>query len=135
MIEKYEKIVGLPHKQSHSRKHMSLHDRAAQFAPFAALTGYEASIKEKSRQTAQRIALDEYEIEQLDHKLRIIAQHLGEMRLSITYFIPDALKSGGRYVTKLGRVKAIDEYKKAVIMEDKKAIPIEEIISIEEVIV
>ena len=131
MNEKYEKIVGLPHKQSSTRKHMSLHDRAAQFAPFAALTGYEAAVKETSRLTAQRLELDDYEIERLNYKLQVIAEHLGEMKVAITYFIPDAKKSGGKYVTKIGTVKKIEEYQKTVVMEDKTIIPIEEIISIE----
>ena len=127
MNEKYERIVGLPHKQSSTRKHMSLHDRAAQFAPFAALTGYESSIQEKSRLTTQRLEIDEYEIEQF-------AEHLGDMKVAITYFVPDALKSGGAYITKSGTVKQIDEYTKTVIMTDKTTIPIEEIINIEEVL-
>ena len=134
MNEKYERIVGLPHKQSSTRKHMSLHDRAAQFAPFAALTGYESSIQEKSRLTTQRLEIDEYEIEQLNYKLQIIAEHLGDMKVAITYFVPDALKSGGVYITKSGMVKRIDEYTKTVIMTDKTTIPIEEIINIEEVL-
>ena len=134
MNEKYERIVGLPHKQSSTRKHMSLHDRAAQFAPFAALTGYESSIQEKSRLTTQRLEIDEYEIEQLNYKLQIIAEHLGDMKVAITYFVPDALKSGGVYITKSGAVKQIDEYTKTVIMTDKTTIPIEEIINIEEVL-
>ena len=134
MNEKYERIVGLPHKQSSTRKHMSLHDRAAQFAPFAALTGYESSIQEKSRLTTQRLEIDEYEIEQLNYKLQIIAEHLGDMKVAITYFVPDALKSGGTYITKSGAVKQIDEYTKTVIMRDKTTIPIEEIINIEEVL-
>ena len=134
MNEKYERIVGLPHKQSSTRKHMSLHDRAAQFAPFAALTGYESSIQEKSRLTTQRLEIDEYEIEQLNYKLQIIAEHLGDMKVAITYFVPDDLKSGGAYITKSGAVKQIDEYTKTVIMTDKTTIPIEEIINIEEVL-
>ena len=133
MNEKYERIAGLPHKQSEVRKHMSLHDRAAQFAPFAALTGYEASIREQSRLTAQRIALDEYEIECLDRKLQLLAAHPGETKVAITYFIPDERKSGGAYVTRVGRVKELDAYRRAVVLCDKTSIPIGEIVSIEEV--
>lgn len=133
MNEKYEKIIRLPHKQSETRKHMSLHDRAAQFAPFAALTGYEASIKEQARLTSRRLDLDEYEIERLDRKLQFIAAHPDEINVAITYFVPDALKSGGKYVTKTGEVIKIDEYQKTVVMDDKTIIPMEEIINIEEV--
>lgn len=132
MNEKYEKIIRLPHKQSDTRNHMSLHDRAAQFAPFAALTGYEASIKEESRLTSRRLDLDEYEIERLERKLQLIAIHLGKMRVAITYFVPDALKSGGRYVTKTGDVIKIDKYQKTVIMDDMTVIPMEEIVNIDE---
>ena len=133
MKEKYEKIIRLPHKQSETRKHMSLHDRAAQFAPFAALTGYEASIKEQARLTSRRLDLDEYEIERLDRKLHFIAAHLDDIKVAITYFVPDALKSGGRYVTKTGNVIKIDEYQKNVVMDDRTVIAMEEIINIEEV--
>lgn len=133
MNEKYEKIARMPHKQSETRKHMSLHDRAAQFAPFAALTGYEASIREQMRQTVQRIELDEYEIERLNGKLQLLAEHLGEIKVAITYFIPDERKSGGAYVTKVGRVKELDPYHKTVLLQDKSSIPMEEIINIEEV--
>ena len=134
MNEKYEKIVEMPHKQSITKKHMSLHDRAAQFAPFAALTGYESSILEKSRLTVNRIEIDEYEIERLNHKLQIMKEQLGNMKVAITYFVPDARKSGGAYVTKSGFVRQINEYTKTVIMTDKTTIPIDEIINIEEVI-
>ena len=112
---------------------MSLHDRAAQFAPFAALTGYEASIREQMRQTVQRIELDEYEIERLNGKLQLLAEHLGEIKVAITYFIPDERKSGGAYVTKVGRVKELDTHHKTVLLQDKTSIPMEEIINIEEV--
>ena len=134
MNEKYERIVGLPHKQSTKRKHMSLYDRAAQFAPFAALTGYESSIQERSRLTARRLELDDYEIERINYKLQTVAENLGRMRVAITYFIPDSRKSGGAYVTKTDTVKKIDEYTKTLIMTDKTAIPIEEIINVEEVL-
>ena len=134
MNPKYEKIIRLPHKQSGTRKHMSLHDRAAQFAPFAALTGYEASIKEQARATSHRLDLDEYEIERLDRKLRFIAAHPNDIKVAITYFVPDALKSGGKYVTRTGNVTKIDEHQKAVVMDDRTVIAIEEIINIEEVL-
>jgi len=133
MNEKYEGILSLPHYQSSKRKHMSNHDRAAQFAPFAALSGFDSEVKEEARQTQVRIELDEYEIEQLNYKLQIIAEHLMELTVAITYFKPDELKSGGAYITKTGQVKKIDEYEKKVIMSDKTSILIEEIINIEEV--
>lgn len=132
MNEKYEKIAALPHKQSSVRRRMPLQDRAAQFAPFAALTGFESCIREKSRLTSRRIELDEYEIERLNYKLRGVCEHIGEMRVAITYFVPDKVKSGGVYITKIGAVKSVSEYQRIIVMDDGTDIPIEEIINVEE---
>lgn len=133
MNEKYERIISLPHPKSKTRRQMSLHDRAAQFAPFAALTGFESSISEESRLTSRRIDLDEYEIEKLNSKLQIIAENSFRVPVAVTYFVPDKRKCGGEYITKVGRIKEIEEYTKTLIMTDKTPIPIEEIINIEEV--
>jgi hypothetical protein len=111
---------------------MPLQDRAAQFAPFAALTGFESCIREKSRLTSRRIELDEYEIERLNYKLRGVCEHIGEMRVAITYFVPDKVKSGGVYITKIGAVKSVSEYQRIIVMDDGTDIPIEEIINVEE---
>ena len=111
---------------------MSLHDRAAQFAPFAALTGHEEAIKETARLTDEKIILDETAIGKINAKLNEIANHLPEKKMvSITYFTPDKRKSGGVYLTDIGTVKKIDEVEKVVIMDSGMKIKMEQIIEIE----
>lgn len=132
MTKEYDDIIYLPHHVSKTRSQMAVSDRAAQFSPFAALTGHDAAIKETARLTDGRIELDEYMKEALSHKLQIIADQLKEHpEIAITYFQPDAKKNGGAYVTATGTVKRIDEYERVAVMTDGTAIPIDEIISIE----
>lgn len=129
---RYDDIINLPHHQSTNRAHMSLHDRAAQFAPFAALTGHEEAIEETARLTDEKITLDESAIENINEKLYDISQHLSEKwNVSITYFKPDALKKGGAYLTDVGIVKKIDEVEKQVIMDSGMKIQMEYIVGIE----
>ena len=129
---RYDDIINLPHHQSRERAHMSLHDRAAQFAPFAALTGHEEAIEETARLTDEKITLDETAIEKINEKLNEIANHLAEKKtVSITYFKPDKRKSGGAYLTDIGTVKKIDEVEKVVIMDSGMKISMEQIIEIE----
>ena len=130
--QKYDDIINMPHYQSKSHPHMSNHDRAAQFCPFAALTGYGAAIRETARLTDERWDPDEYMKAMLDSKLQIIADHLhSENEVTITFFKPDDKKSGGAYLTCTGFVKKIDVYEGTVIMADKTAIPIKQICDIE----
>ncbi len=111
---------------------MTAIDRAAQFSPFAALTGYDAAIKETARLTDERVKLDEYMKGALSDRLQIIADQIKEHpEIVITYFQPDAKKNGGAYVTAISVAKKIDEYKRVIIMTDGTAIPINEIISID----
>ena len=111
---------------------MSAIDRAAQFSPFAALTGYEAAIKETARLTDERVELDEYMKDALSDRLQIIVGRIKEHpEITITYFQPDIKKSGGVYVTAIGTAKKIDEYERVVVMTDGISIPIDEIISID----
>lgn len=132
MTKTYDDIIHLPHHVSATRPHMSAIDRAAQFSPFAALTGYDAAIKETARLTDERVELDEYMKDALSDKLQIIAKRLKEHpEIAITYFLPDVKKNGGAYVTAGGTAKRIDEYKRVVIMSDGTVIPIDEISSIE----
>jgi hypothetical protein len=132
MTKTYDDIIHLPHHVSTTRPHMSAIDRAAQFSPFAALTGYDAAIKETARLTDERIELDEYRKDILSDKLQIIADRIKEhLEIAITYFQPDEKKNGGTYVTAIGTVKKIDEYERIVVMMDSTTIPIDEIISIE----
>lgn len=134
MIEsetKYADIICLPHHTSPTRPRMSVSARAAQFAPFAALTGYGAAVDETARLTDDRIVLDENAKALLDCKLQIIAEHLEDHpEVTITYFEPDKKKSGGAYRSVTGQVKEIDEYERIVRLCDGMKIPIEQIYGI-----
>lgn len=132
MTKSYDDIINLPHHVSMTHPHMAAVDRAAQFSPFAALTGYNAAIKETARLTDERIKLDEYIMDTLSDRLQIITDRIKEYpEIAITYFKPDVKKNGGAYVTAVGTAKKIDEYEQAVVMTDGTAIPIDEIISID----
>ena len=110
---------------------MSLHDRAAQFAPFAALSGHEEAIEETARLTEEKITLDETEIARINETLYEISQHLPEKRnVSITYFKPDTHKSGGAYLTDVGTIKKLDEMVKVIVMDSGMKISMEQIIEI-----
>lgn len=127
----YDDIIHLPHHVSAVHPHMSAADRAAQFSPFAALTGYDAALKETGRMTEERMELDEDAKEILDEKLRMIQKRIEEHpKAAITYFEPDKRKEGGSYITVTGHIKKIDECKKTVIMRDGMEIPVEEIAEI-----
>lgn len=129
---KYDKIINLPHHVSSTRPHMSMIDRAAQFSPFAALTGYDAAVKETARLTEQKIELDEYEKAALDQRILLLQEHLKELpEVTITHFVPDEHKDGGKYVSITEAVKKIDTYEKQIVLVDKSKIPIENILSIE----
>lgn len=131
MNGKYEDIINLPRHVSKTRPRMSAIDRAAQFSPFAALTGYDTAVKETARLTDKRVELDEYMKDSLSHKLQIIEERLEEHpEITITYFQPDSKKSGGAYITAISAVKKIDQYE-TVLMNDGTMIPIDEIISID----
>ena len=111
---------------------MSLYARAAQFSPFAALTGHEAASRETARRTDEKEILSDEVIVGLNEKLRIIAENIGsEMAVAITYFVPDERKAGGAYMTHAGVVKKIDEYEHMIIMKDGTMIPIDQISEIE----
>lgn len=132
---RYEDIIDLPHYQSKTRKHMPLHDRAAQFAPFAALNGYEDAIEETGRITEERITLDETSIEKINEELAYIASHLNERHMvSVTYFKPDSKKSGGAYLTDIGIIKKVDEVNHVLIMESGTKIFMEQMIDISELL-
>lgn len=129
---KYDDIINLPHHTSSKHPHMATIDRAAQFSPFAALTGYDAAVQETARLTEKRIELDEYEKAALDERLRLIQENLRKApEVTITFFKPDDRKSGGAYLSATGYVKKIDTYEKCVVMSDAQKIPIEEILRIE----
>lgn len=129
-IHQYDDIINLPHHQSVTRPHMSNYDRAAQFSPFAALTGHDEAIKETARLTDRKIELDEYTKEDLNSKLQILSDAPGT-EVTITYFQPDEKKSGGAYLTITGCVKRIDEYEQTVVFTDRTAILIDQVSEIE----
>ena len=107
-VHRYDDIIQLPHHQSTKRAHMSLHDRAAQFAPFAALTGHDAAIEETARLTEDEIILDDTAVADINEKLYEISQHLSEKwKVSITYFRPDVKKQGGAYITDVGIIQKL----------------------------
>ena len=132
MTGPYDDIIGLPHPVSASRPRMSALGRAAQFSPFAALTGYEDAVKEAARFTDERVDLDEGAKAALNERLRMIQEQPDDRpQVSITYFKPDDKKAGGAYITAKGCVKKIDEYEKIVVMEAGVRIPINDIIRID----
>lgn len=131
MSTPYDDIIYLPHPTSKKHPRMSQMARAAQFAPFSALTGYEDAVKETARLTDQKMELDEYEKAELDQQLWMLQEHLEEQsEITFTYFVPDEKKSGGAYVDVVGVVKKIDTFRHEVILADGTRIPAEDIIKI-----
>lgn len=131
MNPKYEDMLHLPHHVSATHPRMSLQDRAAQFSPFAALTGYEAALKETARLTDRFIELDEDRKQEIDRQLFYLQQHREEqLPVKITYFIPDARKEGGSYRTLEGYVRKIEETSRTIWIKDRE-IPIDRIYQID----
>lgn len=129
--EIYADIINLPHHVSKKHPQMSLEARSAQFAPFAALVGYDGLVKETARLTDEKIEINEEEKEILDNELQLIRrQILDKPAVTITYFVKDLRKSGGEYVTVVGNVKKIDDYKGSIVMEDGLEIHINDILKI-----
>ena len=128
----YEDIINLPHHISPTRQQMPMSDRAAQFAPFAALTGYDSAIKETGRLTDERIELDEEALTALDMKYQLLMDALNEVpKVTITYFQPDERKAGGKYITATGAVKKVDDFERRITMQDGVKIPMDDVLSIE----
>ena len=120
----YDDIIHLPHHVSRNHPQMPLRDRAAQFAPFAALTGCEAAVGETARLTAERRELAPQEAEELNRRLAaLIARQKDRPKVTVEYFVPDDRKSGGAYVTVTGRVRRIFVAEKTLVMEDGTVIP------------
>ena len=130
--QKYADIINQSRPISSNHPPMSMLNRAAQFSPFAALTGYDAAVKETARLTDEKIALDEYTKSMLSDRLQMIAEHIDDLpEIAFTYFVPDKKKSGGAYVSVTGTVKEIDEFERIVVLGDGTKIPILEIYEIE----
>ncbi len=120
----YDDIIHLPHHVSKTRKRLSAASRAAQFSPFAALTGYDDAIRETARLTDSAGELCEDETARLDGALRYLADHLGEApEVTVRYFVPDGRKSGGAYVRATGRVRRLDVMEQRLLLTDGTAIP------------
>lgn len=128
---KYDDIINLEHHVSKTHKQMSIEERSAQFAPFAALTGYEDEVKETERITERMIEITEDIRSILDEKIHLIQNRIVEQpEVTITYFIADSNKQGGKYQTINGKVKKIDDYKKRIILTNNTDILIKDIIEI-----
>ena len=127
----YDDIIHLPHHVSRNHPQMSMLDRAAQFAPFAALTGYEAAVGETARLTSERRELDAQEAEELNRRLAALIAHLPDRpEATLEYFVPDDRKAGGTYVTITGRVRHVSVPEKTLVMEDGTVIGLEDIAAI-----
>lgn len=132
MTGPYDDMLNLPHPTSARHPRMSLSNRAAQFAPFAALSGHSAALVETARLTDRRLELDEDEKAALDLKQQMLMDRIGEHPdVAVTWFQPDGKKAGGRYVTTTGRLKRLDEVERVLVMEDKTTVPLDDIIHIE----
>ena len=131
MSGKYDDIIALPHPEPRTHPRMSLHDRAAQFSPFAALTGHSAAIAETGRLTDSRITLDESEMARVDAALQRLRELLPQEPVaSITYFVPDERKAGGSYQTVTGTARRIDTANGVLLLTDQRAIPIPDILDV-----
>ena len=127
-MKDYSKIINLPHHQSATRKRMSNYDRAAQFAPFAALTGHDEAIKETARLTDDYMEMGEDRLGELSAKIKLLIDKLSEQpEITVVYFIPDERKSGGSYAEKTGVVRIIDEYERKLVFYDGDKILIDRV--------
>ena len=122
---KYDAIINLSHHVSSRHPQMPMMNRAAQFSPFAALTGYEDAVRETARLTDEKIELDEYEKEELDRKIQWLGSHLDEhIPVSITYFQPDDRKAGGTYEEIIDTIRKINVYEHEILLTKGTKIPI-----------
>ena len=131
MTDNYDDIKHLTRPQYDDLHPMSMHDRAAQFSPFAALVGYDDAVAETARLTDSRAVLTADEMFELNANLNRLLDRLDEQpEISVTYFVPDERKSGGKYVDKVGVVRIFDSYSQELVFMDKSRINIQDIISI-----
>ena len=130
-MSRYDDIINLPHHVSPTRQRMSLHDRAAQFAPFAALVGYDDAVAETARLTAARPELDEQEQRAINERLAYIADHIKEQpEVRIKYFVPDEHKSGGAIVEVSGKTYRISNTDATIVMTDGCKIRLSDIVDL-----
>ena len=132
MSSKYDEIINLPHHVSRTRPQMPMADRAAQFAPFAALTGYGDAVKETGRLTDEKVELGESALDALNVKLARLREHLASApEVTFTYFKPDERKAGGAYLTTKGVVKKIDDYERVIVLRDGTRLVLDDILDME----
>ena len=132
ITHKYDDIIHLPHHVSKTRTPMPLIDRAAQFSPFAALTGYEAAVAETARLTECKLELDESQKAHISEQLFFLQAHsAGQPEVALVYFVPDEKKSGGAYQAFTGRIRKIDSYRQCLTFSDGAEIPFDSLYSIE----
>lgn len=130
-MNKYESIINLPHYELKNHERMTMESRAAQFSPFAALTGYSESVKETARLTDNKIELSEDMKNNIDMKLQIIDDNIKEKpEITILYFVKDQKKNGGKYIEYIGNVKKIDKVDKTLYFYDKTKISLYDILDI-----
>lgn len=132
-MSRYDDIIDLPHHVSRTRPQMSLHDRAAQFAPFAALVGYDDTVAETTRVTEEKPELDEQQQRELNERLTCLAERiLDQPLIHIRYFVPDAIKSGGSILELSGKLRKITPSARTITMSDGITIPLDNILEIRE---
>ena len=130
---RYDDIINLPHPTSSKHPRMTVENRAAQFSPFSALTGYDAIVEEAGRLTESRAELDEQRKAMLDAVLRQLQENISaEPEISIEYFVPDLLKFGGEYVRRTGRLRRIDPFEGSILFVDGLKVAIADLYEIED---
>ena len=132
MKNPYDDILHLPHPTSKNHPRMSIQERAAQFSPFAALTGHAAAIAETARLTDQKMELDEDTKAELDRRQAVLMEHIAEQpEITVTWFQPDERKDGGAYLTATGRLKKLDEIQRVLVLTDGTKISLDDVAEIE----
>ena len=127
----YDDIRHLSRPQYPDLPPMSVHDRAAQFAPFAALVGYEDAVEETARLTDRRREMEPDEINELNRQLQELSERLGERpEIRVTYFIRDKRKEGGRYASKVGNARTIDQYNNVILFTDGESVAVKDMYSV-----
>lgn len=130
-MNKYDDIINLPHHVSKTRNPMSLYNRAAQFAPFAALTGYDDAIEETARLTETKVELSDELKNDLNQKINFIKNNIKvHPEITIKYFVRDNKKSGGIYKSLTSIIKKVDDFNKCLIFADNTNVYFDDIISI-----
>ena len=130
-MRNYDDIINLSRPQYHDLPPMSIHDRSAQFSPFAALIGYDAAVEETARLTDSRREMEEDEINELNRQLSELTERLSERpKIRVTYFIRDKKKEGGRYASKVGNARTIDQAQNRIVFTDGESVPVKDMYSV-----